>query len=175
MCKKTPIEPANAPKGRSTNHQRGTRSPKDISHSVILPAVFLHGLKNTATAVGITQAVEVTACRSGILEMSAGVFGAQLGLAGGDLWMGLHIFVQGLQPAFGCLHIGVEKEIIVIALPHPAQRLVVALGKAVVAIEDYRCHLRELRGENSQGVVGGAVVGNDDGCQRRGGIGEDRG
>ena len=49
--------------------------------------------------------------------------------------MGVHIIKQWLQPTLRRLNIGIEKEVIVIVLPHPLERLIIALGKTIVLVE----------------------------------------
>ena len=116
MCKEAGIKAAHLPIGLGADHQGRAGSPEDIGHRVVLPAVFLHGVEDAATAVGIAKAVKVTARSPGVLKVGAGVLGTQLGLAGCHLRMALHVVMQRLQPPLGCLHIGVEQKEVLIPL-----------------------------------------------------------
>jgi hypothetical protein len=69
----------------------------------------------------------------------------KLGLAGGDIGVGFHIVQHGLQPTRRRLDIGVQKEIIVIALSNSAQCLIISVGETIVTVETNHFNLRELR------------------------------
>jgi hypothetical protein len=119
--------------------------------------VFLYGIEDTSTAVGIAVAVDKAAHGSCILKLIFVVIGHQLGLASGYLWVGIHILYQRLKPSWGNLHIGVEQYGILGI--DGFESFVVAIGKTIVLVEGYSTHRRKRVSQELERMVGRAIVG----------------
>ena len=112
VCKEALVESANSPEVVTTYHQAGSGRPKHLHNVVVLSLVFLHGLEDAATAVGVAIAVDVASACSCVLEVVTGVLRQKLRLACCRLGMGVHEVDERTEPVFADFHIAVEKHII---------------------------------------------------------------
>ena len=156
--KEAGVECSRLPIVFGTDHQTGTRSPQHIHRIVILSVVALHGVEDTAAAQRIAEAVEEAAGGTGILEAVLVGLTEQFGLTGRHVVVRVHILLQRREPVVCHLHVGVEQHIVVGL--YLSQRTVVAVGKAVVAVEHERLHFRELLCEHLHRIVGRGIVGH---------------
>ena len=156
--KEAGVEPAQCAEIGRAHQQGGARGPEDFCRSVILPSVFLYHVHHAAAAERVAVGVDPAAARPGKLEAGALLEAPHLGLAGGDLRVGVHEVEQRGEPSGGGLHVGIEQKG-VFAI-HFLQGAVVAFGKTVVAVEQDEPHLGEVAAQEGEGIVGGGIVGH---------------
>lgn len=162
MGKKLAIETASLKIHIAVHHEAGSGGPQDVDvGGVVLPAVVLDRGKEASAAIGIAMLVDIAASRAGILKDLPVVVAVlqHLGLHGAHLGVGLHVAIEGLEPALGRAHVAVEQHGILVAGGLDAT--VVALGKAIVLVEEERVHRGKLLGEHLAAVVSAAVVGHN--------------
>ena len=158
------LEPAHLAVERCAHHQAGSRGPEHIGSlgAVVLAMVVLDGREQAAAAVGVAMLVEIAARRAGIVEDLPAVVAVlqHLGLHSTHLRVLVHVAVQRLEPALRCAHVAVEQHRVLVARSL-GDALVVALGIAVVLVEQDGGHLRELLFKHLAAGVGAAIVGHD--------------
>ena len=158
MRKEAAVQSACFPIVVTADDQGCSRGPEDGDRFIVLPVVGLHHTHQAATAIGIAQRVDEATCCTGILILGGRPLAAYLGLQGSHLGMLLQAANQRVKPAWSDPHIAV-KQYIHIGL-HLPQRLVVALGKAVIALHLYNMYAREIMLQHLQRLVGAAIVGH---------------
>ena len=142
----------------SPHEHRRSRGPEDVALLVILPVVALQGGEDAAAAEGIAIVVDKTARTAGILERVLPVVHQHLGLGDGVVLVAFHHADDGLYPVRRTFHVAVQQHIVVGI--HLGQGFVVALGKAIVLVEQYQRHLRIPPPHELHRVVGRPVVGH---------------
>ena len=113
MGKEATVETAHPPIVFGPNHEAGPGGPVYLGHIVILSSVGLDRVENATATERVAVFVEQTARCTCIFKLVAGKHGEQLGLAGSDLRMGIHVAAQRGEPSGRDLHIGVEQHIVV--------------------------------------------------------------
>ena len=121
--------------------------------------VFFEGGEHASAAEGVAVFVDETACTACVFEGVALVVHEQLGLADSGVGMLFHLVDDGFNPVGGYFHIVVKKhKVFGIDL---GKSLVVAIGEAIVLVEFNNTEGGVLLAQEREGVVGRAVVGND--------------
>ena len=82
------------------DQQTGASGPENVLRSVVLPMVFLKHCQHPASAEGIAESVDVSACSSGIFEFFLFLPAVQFRSTGTTVRMRIHPVYQRLQPSF---------------------------------------------------------------------------
>ena len=156
--KETAVEAAYLFIYSEAHDKAGTRGPQEGYIGVVLAVVFLYRVEDAATAVGVSIAVEEAAHGTGILELVLVMIGHELGLACSCMGVGIHVLYERKEPTGSDLYVGVEQHgILGINL---LEGVVIAIGNAVVMVENDGAHRGERIGKQSQRTVGRAIVGD---------------
>ncbi len=165
--KELSVKSADGTEVAGAHHEAGTCSPMNFQRGVILSAVILHFVEETASAIGVTVSVDEASCRPCIFEtcgaarcaLAVDVVFEQFRLHRRHVRVGVHIVNERFKPSLGRVDIAVEEHEIVRF--HLAESLVVAIGKAPVLLHHDSAHLGKLLPEHLQRVVRGSVVGDN--------------
>ena len=127
------VEPACRVPIGGAHHECGAGGPKEGAHGVILPVVFFEHIEQATATEGIAEAVDESACGTGVFETVVRPFGVDLRLRGGRFGMRIHVGAHRGEPAGRGAHVAVEQEIIIVAsrrfLLDAAEGCIVASGK----------------------------------------------
>ena len=159
MGEEVGVEAPQRPEDIGPAAEGGARHPEDVARIVVLPLVALGALQNPAAAEGITQKIDVSARRTGILELLGLAERPQAGRNGRHVGMALQFGDERREPPRGGLDVGVEQHVVVRL--DVFERAVVAARKAVIGIHRHHLDPGELFAEQPQRVVRRAVVGHD--------------
>src|SRR5690606_32941861 len=91
MGKKARVETAGFMEAVRADEQRCACSPENILRIVVLPLVFFSCVQDTPPAEGVAQYIHPAAGRPRIFKLVAVMIGTQLGLAGGNPAVLLHL------------------------------------------------------------------------------------
>ncbi len=156
VCKKVAIEALHQMENIATDeHSRASR-PKDVSHRVVLPVIFLQIAEDTTAAEGIAVFVDKSATSTCIFEFVTPVEGEQLRLHSRNLLVGIHLLNHRLYPAVDDLNVGIEQAVVLCL--NPLKCKVIAECKPFVLLILQQCHLREVFSQESDRVVLRGIV-----------------
>ena len=159
------VEPSQRAKHVGSDGHAGARCPEHLARIVVLSLVGLDRIEYAAATERIAQKIDEPAGRTGILELVRLAERADFRRHGGDRPVAVERADQRIEPPLGHFDIGIEQyEILGV---QPGERPVVSLRIAVVAVEPQQFDLRITTLEETDRIVGRAVVGHDDPRARR--------